>query len=515
MGIKLVAQNLLSRRARRSSAGESGIRRLNFNNSITNQTRDGNIIGRVLNFGGKIINGLSSVVSWSKLTAVNTWEWVVNAIERIREFDWNQTDYDLMQRIENQSVNVASAWGEVAGSVEGTLGAALIGAGIGFVLPVIGGGAVAGLIAYNVLNENFDEILSNLFNAIRTSMGAYVRSQAIKYYINLRRWVKSWDIKALTFLFGEDNAKWIKKKWGNEGGIDQSFNARRDRKLEKIKSKELRAFQESRWDARWDSFVEGGMVVAETIDSQYQMVQLANQNSLGEQRNVELTFDTNAPEETANFIGREEIIVPQISNAVAQHQLIRNRDVGYIGSLDPEGIWLPEFQKQRLTIIFYSIEKPPFRNPDGTRPIRAEYNVPSPKRSLTWDVIKRACGKQGYMWGEFYAHGRFDNRRKMIVYGQSELEAVNQLESLADLSEANITSISTGRMKERRTNSGRIKGKRPTRVYPVFMYATKRRLTTVEEGRINAEGQTWTEQREKILLWTETAPPNGGNIFGG
>ena len=516
MGLALRARDLASRAIRNSSVGNGGIRNLNFTNTISDQTDDdGNIISRILSFGKNLGNLLSSVINWGGLTAVSTWDWIVLQIERISEFDWNQTDYELMQAINGQSIQVASAWGDVAGSVEGTLGAALIGAGVGFIFPVIGGSALALLIAKNVLEENLDEIISNLKTAIFNSMRAYVQSAAIQAYINIRRWMKSWSISRLTFLFGEKNAKWIKKKWGNEGGIDQSFNARRDRKLDKIKNKELKAFQESRIDARWDSFVEGGMVVAETLDEQIAMAKLGNENSLGQQRDVEVVFDEEAPDERMTFSGRDNILIPQVAGAISQHRIMRNRDVGYIGALDNEGTWLPEFQRQRLTIVFYSVQKPPFVNPDGTRPVRAEYNVPNPKRELTWDIIKRACGNvNGYVWGEYYASGRFDNRRKMVVYGQSEAEAVAQLESLASLSEANLTKITTGRVKEQRTRSGRVRSKRPTRVYPVHMFATKRRLTTGEEGRINIEGQTWSESREKILLWVDNPPPNAHKIFG-
>ncbi|WP_416671539.1 hypothetical protein [Egbenema bharatensis] len=495
-GITIAANNLISR-ATRSGLVQNGVRKINLRN-LSQSQESGGIINRILNLGGRLLGFLSAIVGGVSFSVSAVFGWLIARWQQVWNFNWNATDEQLLAAISAQNIGIAAAWGGAFGGTFGWLSTIAVGYGIAYICPVIGGAALAKAIASNVLPEALEEIGSYFQSAVRVTLGSLANRAVINAYMGTRRFLKNAPESMLRTVFGEETAKFIKHYWGNEGEPNISFAEQFENALEELPPT-AQAFWEEFFDEAWDSFTEAGYLIASEFDSAIAQAKAGNKLAAGQERVVTIQPDSRVEGEVATFAGAEEEVQTEIQTYLNSYRTIQNRDVGQIVGA-PETDWVrAKTQRRKLTIIFKSVERPPFYRREG--PIKsATYAIPDPKPNLSWNQIKRAA--KFYTWGKFRATANLDNGRQMAVYGATPQEAELKLKDLLDLSTAELVTLSVSEEKER---DPRLR-KSPTMLYPATGSMLIRIPSRDREGRVDIDGNTWDEQSIRFDLWTDEEP---------
>jgi hypothetical protein len=186
-------------------------------------------------------NAFVGFLSWARniiaFSATKIWGWLVNPITALKPFNWNATDAQLSTSLEAQNVVLAGVWGGALGQGFGWLVGIGIGYGISYLCPVIGGAALARLVASKASKEAIEELLPVLRNAINQTATTIGRNVLVNGYIQYRKLLKTAPRPLLDAIFGKDTAGFIKNVWGGEGGPDMSFNTQMDEAIESIQNK--------------------------------------------------------------------------------------------------------------------------------------------------------------------------------------------------------------------------------------------------------------------------------------
>jgi hypothetical protein len=464
---------------------------------------------------GAIIAGvavLGAVLPWG--TMIN---WVTEKIDAVFNFNWNVSDQDLKQQIEGYNNQIMGIWGEWFGRGLGYATSIAVGAGISLLVPVIGGKALAAFVAGGVLSEALEDMWDELRSAISQTFSLIGQGVVARAYMGTRSFLK-WMVSGFDNETGEDAAawrKWVVNKWGAAGEPEISFNTLRGKQVESIDDQGWRTFVDGAIDGHWDGFSRGMTIVGRQIDEAWRASFAAVQLGEGPDRGLRIQPDPENDREQFLFFGSQADVISDVQSTLHIRSMIQDRDIGTPGPLTPEGLEIPEFQGRRLTLFCYSVEKPPWRTEDGKRAKKVEINVPNPRRNLRWDEIKLALGgRTGYLWGPRYAVGRFESRRKMVVYADTEENAIARLNALALLSEDDIVTIQSGTRAFQRNETAATR-RRTVRVFPAYLKSVVLRRTSdlTQPGRPDIEGQSWREQSQKIDLWRDQMPANGDEIF--
>jgi hypothetical protein len=463
---------------------------------------EGGLIEKIWNGGsglvGFVLGGALNAIGFS---ASKVFGWLLGGAIHLAAFNWNATDKEFSQMIESQEIALASLWGGVVGAGIGWLVGIGIGYGISFLCPVIGGAALARAVATKAGKEAIEEMKIRVKTAVDQTAQIYARNSLVSGYVQVRSLLKKAPTELLEGVFGKNNAQFIKNFWGNEGGADMSFNTRVDNFIEKIDNKKLQAFLESLVDEVWDSFTEAGFVVAQELDNAYAQHKQANKMLLGEERTVEITLDTQAPDEKLRLTKiPQTLITPILQQTINQHRLLYNRDVGQIMGMPEQSMGRASFQLRQLVVVFRSRPHPPWVELTGKRCRQASYAIPDVKTGLNWREIKAAADP--YTWGKYRATANLDNRRQMAIYGASPAEAKRKLEELLRLSTAKILSLS---VTEEDTRPVKLK-KDPIRMYPTYATLLNRRNSLDGQGRVRLDGRVMDEESIRIPLWPQQEP---------
>lgn len=211
--------------------------------------------------------------------------------------------------------------------------------------------------------------------------------------------------------------------------------------------------------------------------------------------------------------GKAAMLKPVITEILALHQLIENRDIGeFVGNTLEDSVRARP-QPLKLKILYYNVPSPPwesYKNNVGVT--RVTCNVPFVSRSkVDWETIKTACGgANGYFWGRFCCTANLSdsngNIRKMRVYGGSKSEAEQRLRALFTLTNSTIVTLSnTEEEKEGRRATDKHLYKETKQVYPAY-------FTIVHQEKIAAESNlptlsgNYRRTKFRIPLWTSTKP---------
>jgi hypothetical protein len=212
--------------------------------------------------------------------------------------------------------------------------------------------------------------------------------------------------------------------------------------------------------------------------------------------------------------GRSETLKPIITEILALHQLIHDRDIGEFCGYPLDEYVRAKPQRFKLKIVFYSVQSPPWRSLDNSELVRATYHVPFVQRSkIDWQTIKTACGgATGYMWGRFLCNANVQddegNIRKMQVYGATGAEAEQRLKALLTLTDGQILTLNiTEEQREGRRAADKKLYKESTRVYPAhFTIIHQEKIVT--ESNIPTLSGNYRRTKFRIPLWTATKPPD-------
>jgi hypothetical protein len=513
MSLSLTVGQLLSRKIRaNTAAGKTGTSVFDAVTStivpprtISNLTRlrpkadsDGNLLGNIVKAVNWGLGQLWNVLSW-RLTTV--WGELVGVFNRLKAFNWNATDAELKALVDSQGNALAGLWGGVVGQGIGWITGIGIGYGISFLCPVIGGAALARLVATKTGKEALEELLPSVRNALAQTRNVLTTAGLISVYTNYRRLLKSAPDALLNTVFGADSADFIKNIWGNKGGPDMSFNYQMDEAIDSIGHEGLKNFLEELGDEAWDSFCEAGFVVAQEIDSAFAQNKASQKEMLGPERSIEIIPDREAEDETLKLIEMpQQLAIPVIQQTLNTQRLLYNRDVGAVIGEPAGSMGRANFQPRQLVIVFFSRPHPPWRELTGKQCRRTSVQIPDLKVGVTWQEIKTAANP--YTWGRFRATANMDNRRQLAVYGATAQEAETKLRKLALLSTSEILTLSISEEEQRPV---KLK-KEPTQMYPAYATLINRRNSIDGQGRTSIDNRTYDEKVIRFPLWVETEP---------
>lgn len=504
MTLAISASNLLSRVTRSNLAGRDGLRKISMSLrfSDADDGDGGGLINRlfrpVVRFLGWAISGIIRGLGFS---ATKIFQWFVNGVSAVYRFDWNRSDAEIRQLQRNNNLAMASIWGSFVGQGLGWLAGIAVGAGVAYLCPVIGGGALARTIAASVGTEALSELYFGLRGAVGQTIRSVGSNSLLAAYMQVRRLIKRAPPGWLEGLFGEDSGRFLREQWGNEGGPDMSLANLVEERTEAIGGDALRVFVESLLDESWDNFMEAGFIVAAELDEAYaQHKQQELLSGLGPSRGVELTPDREANQEMLYLEGPERLVKQQAINALNTHRMVYNRDMGQIVGQPAEDWYRARFQRRQATIVFRGVAAPPWRESNGNRVKEASYSIPDCRSGVSWADLKSAC--RPYQWGEWRATAKLDNGRQMAVYGATSQEAQNTLERLLRLSTASIIALNVSQEKIRN-----IKLKKyPTQLYPAFATLLIRIPSTDAVGRTELDGDTWDQDKRRWAIWRDEEP---------
>jgi hypothetical protein len=443
-------------------------------------------------------------LKWLKFSFQEAWEWGVAKFEALWNFDWNASDAELKAAIENYNIQIASIWGGVFGQFAiGYLGSIVFGAGVGFLCPVIGGPMLAKAIVGEVSRELLPDLIANLAQAITATLNLAAAQIAIMSYMGWRLLIKQLPEESLKLLVGEKNGDWIKNVWGSPTAPTLSFASMQEERIEKMDGKALKAFVEEALEEGYETFIEGGSIVAQKLDEAIFMYESAVQQAQGPERSIVIQPDRNSDEE---ILILEDIpqsrLIETTQLLINQHRLLGNRDLGTVvaTSFDEPTIARPLLRK--LKIFFSSRPKPPWTDENGKPAKTVEVSIPDLKKGVTWSQIKKAARE--YSWGPFRAVARFTNKRNLIVYGENRDIALAKLHDFLDLSTATVQTITVTEESEVPNKKRKI----PTKIYPrkaTFLY---RKNSLDDEGNVVINNQYFSSDYDSFLLWPEDEPPN-------
>ena len=531
--IALLSKNLLSRRVRGNAANgnfgrdllkvftspiEPGklIRKIGKLTSLAPQQGKKGFLSWLWNTGTSFVGWIAKT-AWNfiSFSATTIWEWVVAGATALWSFDWNASDLALKQTVADQNVALAGIWGGVVGKGLGWLAGIAVGYGVAFLCPVVGGAALARLVATTTAKEMAEEVVPSIVGALAATAGMWAKSVLIDFYINYRWFIKSLPPGVLETIYGKEKARFILTTWGREGGPNMSFATQMEEAVEAIPDKALKAFVSNLLEESWDSFMEAGFIVASQIDDAYAQSKQGAVGAMGAKRSAELTLNAKADpidQEKLRLINLPQTqMIEQVEQTLNTYRLIHNRDMGLVMGLPYEEYTKSKPQSLRLVVDLYSRKSPPYwRGTDDL--VWATVTIPDLKRaSVDWAKIKLAFGgANGYMWGRFKATVRLDTGRNLIVFAGTEKEAEERIQAMLTLTTAKLLSMS---ITEEKKVGERLKKpklvKNTKKIYPGFMTIINRQeFLDPEQGKATTRGKNYRDVRTKIPLWTDKEPPN-------
>lgn len=480
-GLINLARSEFASRIVREVVGERTIDIFNSLTQSEGEGEGGGIVRVLFGLGSRLVGFLTKAIfAVARWALRNLWDVLVTLYFEVVNFDWNQTDAAIQAQINSNNVEIAGALGDLAGTGLVWLASVGIATALTIKFPVL-----AGEVALRLAEEGGEEIRSSLSNFLSVTKNSVTRSVVLGTFLTARR----------MRLFGLSPVSQQKEPWTIAEAVEE--------KVESIPVDTIRAFVENFLESVQDAIIEVGYVVSYALDDYYSATRMANQTLLGQERAIRLIPDQRVEGESIVLTGQQSIVQQSVQTAIVTHKFIHNRDVGQIVG-QPVEDWLKAgTQRRKLTIVFKSKEKPPYRNPGTDDRIKqVTYTIPEPKRGLTWAEIKLA-GKR-WVWGKFRATANLDNGRQMAVHGANASEAEEKLRELLVLTTGEILTLSVTEERDRHT---RLR-KESTMMYPAYATLLIRRSTAENIGRTDLSGDNYLEERIRIDLWTDSPPPD-------
>lgn len=485
--------------------------------NLENKTNKGTLVDLVWDAGKKIVGFIGGLINGIRFSAKAIFEFIRNVGFVISTFDWNASDEALKGIIEARNVALAGTVGGLVGKTVGWGVGIAIGAGISFLIPVIGGAALASAVALATTKEALQELGASLKAVISQAAQSVATWALISGYINIRKMIKNLPLSTLEGILGKERAKWFKEQWGNKGGTNYSFAAETERRIEAIDNKYWKAFTEQAIEEGIEAFIEAGFIVASEIDNAYAQSKLQAKDALGTERSVVILPDKELKTEALIFADiPQNLLKPAIQTTINQHRLIRNRDIGMVMGLPAEEYTRVKPQSLKLVVTLFSVKEPPFFNRKSDNFAWVTISIPDVKRSaLDWEKIKQAVGgANGFMWGRYRAIAALDTQRKLIVNAASPTEAENMIELLLPMTEGKLQTLNITEEKKAGVRLTRRKlQKESTRVYPAYCTVMNwKELTDPNAGRANLKGN-YRQAKGRINLWPEKEPLGTKEMF--
>lgn len=484
MALKMVKTLLASRSIREKAGNLKGkIRYMDVKHPITREGEKKNWLDNL----GDGFNALTGFITgngwWARLfqnTVTGIFNWGMQQLTKLVNFDFNQSDKQLLSLMNAQGNRLAALWGGLAGQALGWTVSIALGYGVSLVIPVIGGATLAKAVTAGAKVEAGKDVGSGFINTIVQSLTAFGEFALVGSYFLARSAINRG------------------KEWQGGNGV-WSMSALFENVVNAIPLEWVRTFINSAVDSATDSFWEGGIIIAQELDNAFDKAKADREAQRGKRRTVTLKPDRRRAE-TFILKGDQLDLEEEILSTMNNYRLIANRDVGQIVGMPAEDYLSAKPLRRQLTIVFKTKKEPPWKMPDGKQAKQREVTIPDADLGLTWAKIKLAA--KPYIWGKFRATAHLDNGRQMAVYGSSKSEAEKTLRRLAELSTAKILALNVTEEVEKRNINLK---KQAMQVYPAYATLLVRRPTT-GEGRNFTDGSKLEEDRIRLDLWPNEAP---------
>jgi hypothetical protein len=484
MGLTLTLAKLSSRLKRIEITGGK-LREINPAGSIVKG--DKGFIDTIFDFGKRLVGFISAAIPAVRGFAVNCWNWLVSTGTSIANFNWNASDSEIEGWMKSNNIALAGTWGRaIIGELGGSIAAIALGVGISMVVPVIGGPTLAKIVAGDVIREKAGDVINAFCSAIVQTFQTMAVNTGLSGYINSRKFLR--NIPAF-------------KNWGVEGSKPWSIAGKIEEAIEKIPNEYLKSFVTQGTDQFFETFIEAGYIVANSIDAQWELHKANANNILGKEATLEVYPDPEIKEEKLLLKGNRNMLKGQLTGMLAQAQMVKNKDIGQLIGMPANERVKANPMKRQLVIILYSKAKPPFYDrATRKRAKEVQVSIPDYKPGITWQQIKDAA--KGYTWGKYHGIAELDNGRKLDLWAGSETEATEKLRDFAKLTTADVLSIRVVEQKDLKN----IRMKRePAKVYPVYVSFLVRKKSVTGQGRSTLTGD-FTETRERWDLWRDREP---------
>ena len=322
----------LESRGIRASIVNAGVRIFKAASEDKNEDEDGNLLGWLWNAATRFVGLIGDALQLVAFSFSSLWGLIVSTVQYIWNFNWQITDKSIDEQIQATFAQLAGVAGGTLGNLIGYLGCgALPGATV-----LVFNAPLGKYILKNVVEEMAEEFIGNLANLIRLTFVSGMQSLILWGFKNVRKLIKA-NNDLVRALFG-DKAADIVKAWGEEGNKPWSFAQAVEQKVESIQNKALQNFVEEFLEESWEGCVEAGYVVAGAADTFLAQEKLAQEvfPILGEEKIIQVTPNRANEEEKIILSGSQTLLKPVITQTLANHQLIANRDVGIVYHTEPD-----------------------------------------------------------------------------------------------------------------------------------------------------------------------------------
>jgi len=500
MAITLSAGDLRSRQER----NRIGTRKIG-KALVTKKDEKGGILGFLFDAGKALVsflfNAVRSVFSFSLTAIVGL---VVGTVQFIWNFNWNATDEEMNSQIRAQWSGLANRLGGILGYSVGSIVCGALGS-----IPLLALDERALIEALkNTTEEIKEEILEGVSQLLKQTAQVAVNTLISKAFQSARSWIKKSInnpviAKVSKLILGKDYDKKV-KEWG-KSGEPWSFAQKFEDWIDRIENPILKNFTEEFFEEAFEGCQESLYVLASSFDSAKQKQQA--ELTLGKYQGVVITPDRDRDEEKIILTGREEVLKPAITAAIANYQLVSNRDIGQTFSGLPEREYIRAKPSELSLKILLSSHPPGKPKPtDKSKVQTATYSISDlDKSKISFQSIKDACGgADGYLWGRYLAHADLDNGRKQMCYGGSEIEAEQMLRRLLSLSTAKILTLNVSEeKKEGQRAADKRLFKESVKLYPLraTIVNAQKLLTELNKGGKASLAGTYKTRKHTIELW--------------
>lgn len=394
-------------------------------------------------FGGLF----GGILSWSMTSLVSLF---VGGVQFVWNFNWNIPDEDLLTVLENQKLAWYGQFGET------------IGAGLGWlVCGIIPSASIllfnkpmALYVLYEVGEEAYEELTGSLASLLQLSYRQQLNATFIHFFIAIRWLIKNSARGESDTLAGGLVTKILDKfpklkegvnHWGDKGGkpwiISQAVeDAIEDSPL----PNEWKEFLEELIEGFGEACTEALFTFANAFDN-YVASQAVINNQQTQPNTVVITPNRLAPDEKIILHGTQEQLKTQITQSLANYQLVYNRDMGY--DLGTPLIERAHKQISEYVITLFLRDKP--KPPYGRDAKRHQISINSADKIkfTDFDKVIRALGgggeggNIGYMYGYFNTEAFMSDGSIPQVWTDTRDNGIVRIEAITELSEAKIQTI--------------------------------------------------------------------------
>lgn len=482
---------------------------------------------------GLAFGGLEGLWNW---TATKVVQLVIASKRFVLNFDWNIPDESLEAQLEAQKL----AW---YGQFGGVVGQALAWVTCGLLpsVAVMGWNKPLGLkILYDVGEEAYDELTSELAALLQTSARMQFNALLINSFIKFRSTVRGaanetadpfTQFLADGFFDIFPQFKEAAKHWGDKGSKPFIINNEVEELIENSPLPETwKNFLEEAWEEFNDTCDEALLVFANSFDDHVAQESLREEVQT-EPNTIVVTPNRLAPDERLILHGTREQLRFAIPQAIANHQVIFNKDVGYNLGMPLIQRAFKQISEYVIQIFLESKPKPPYGY--GSKGHEITINSGDKTKFTNFSRVIRALGggseqgNFGYNFGNYLAIAQMSDGSELKCWTDSEEHAQERIEALVELSEATIQTLNiTIEIKDYERKKiealakdvykvypSKISIVRKTKIYDDYDKSFKDRYTS-DGSIIKATRQGYYKHSPTytLLLWGEE-PPNWEDVM--